>query len=197
MDDRRLLDEYVGSGSESAFEELVRRHIDLVYATCRRTVKDAHLAEDAAQAVFIVLARKAGSISRRTPLVAWLHETARYVSANAVRLAAIRRKHEMRAAEDALRRDQERMTPPRALAGAAGTAELDEALSRLGAEDRAAVLLHYVEGRTHREVGEALHLSEEAARKRVSRAMERLRLLLTPTGGSALGVAAAAQILAA
>src|SRR6185503_18059079 len=101
MNDRRLLDAYVESGCERAFAEIVRRHVDLVYATCRRRLADAHLAEDAAQAVFIVLARRARSIGRGTPLVAWLHRTARYVSANAVRRGAIRRKHEMRAAQGA------------------------------------------------------------------------------------------------
>src|SRR6188508_2082118 len=143
MDDRRLLDAYVESGCERAFSEIVRRHVDLVYATCRRRLVDAHLAEDAAQAVFIVLARRARTIARGRPLVAWLHQTACYVSANAVRLAAIRRKHEMRAAQDAKEGFRTRAARHEA------EVPIDEALEKLGEVERSAVLLHYVEGRTH------------------------------------------------
>jgi hypothetical protein len=74
---------------------------------------------------------------------------------------------------------------------------IDEALEKLGEADRSAVLLHCVEGRTHREVGESLNISEEAARKRIARALGRLRQLLTPAGGRVLGAAAAAHLLAA
>src|SRR5438552_10690795 len=99
MDDWQCLSQYVHDGSQSAFRELVARHIDLVYATCRRIVRDAHLAEDATQAVFVILAKKARTLRRNTSLVGWLHNTARYVSCNALRVAANRRRHELEAAQ--------------------------------------------------------------------------------------------------
>src|SRR6267142_658346 len=101
MDDWQCLSEYVRGGSQSAFREVVARHVDLVYATCRRVLpsRDAHLAEDATQAVFVILAKKARTIRRNTSLVGWLHNTARYVACNALRVAANRRRHEMEAAQ--------------------------------------------------------------------------------------------------
>src|SRR5437588_4436195 len=99
MDDWQCLSQYVHEGSQSAFRELVARHIDLVYATSRRIVRDAHLAEDATQAVFVILAKKARTLRRNTSLVGWLHNTARYVSCNALRVAANRRRHELEAAQ--------------------------------------------------------------------------------------------------
>src|SRR5205809_5620981 len=99
MDDWQCLRQYVKDESHAAFEEIVSRHVDLVYSICRRQVRDAHLAEDAAQAVFVILAKKARTLRSNTSLVGWLHHTARYVSANAMRVAANRRKHEMEAAQ--------------------------------------------------------------------------------------------------
>src|SRR5438552_685928 len=96
MDDWQCLSQYVHDGSQSAFRQLVARHIDLVYATCRRIVRDAHLAEDATQAVFVILAKKARTLRRNTSLVGWLHNTARYVSCNALRVAANRRRRCLR-----------------------------------------------------------------------------------------------------
>src|SRR3954463_8069469 len=98
MDDWLCLREFVRHGSQAAFEEIVGGHVDLVYSVCRRQVRDAHLAEDATQAVFVILAKKARTIRANTSLIGWLHHTARYVSANAVRVAANRRRHEMEAA---------------------------------------------------------------------------------------------------
>ena len=99
MDDWQCLREFVSAGSQAAFREIVGRHVDLVYSICRRMVRDAHLAEDATQAVFVILAKKARTIRRNTSLVGWLHNTARYVSCNALRVAANRRRHEMEAAQ--------------------------------------------------------------------------------------------------
>src|SRR5688572_3749320 len=101
MDDWQLLSEYVRTGSQAAFRQLVSAHVDLVYATCRRVLpaRDAHLAEDATQAVFVILAKKAHTLRRPTSLVGWLHNTARYVAANALRISATRRRHEMEAAQ--------------------------------------------------------------------------------------------------
>src|SRR5256885_335853 len=143
MDDWQCLSEYVRDGSQSAFREVVVRHVDLVYATCRRVLpsRDAHLAEDATQAVFVILAKKARMIRRNTSLVGWLHNTARYVSSNALRVAANRRRHEMEAAQ-----------MPRYKQTAQDTAKnvpedvVDRALNRLEAQERDAILLRFFEG---------------------------------------------------
>jgi RNA polymerase sigma factor (sigma-70 family) len=186
MDDQQLLEEFATSGSQTSFREIVRRHIDLVYAACKRRVKDTHLAEDATQAVFAILARRARSISGQTVLAGWLYQTARYVSANTLRMESYRRRREMAAARQARNRST---------SSAADLSEIDDALERLSPQERNAILLHYIEGRSHREVGNALGVSEEAARKRISRALERLRQHLTRAGGEALSVAALALLL--
>jgi RNA polymerase sigma factor (sigma-70 family) len=193
MDDWQCLSEYVREGSQSAFREVVSRHVDLVYATCRRVLsaRDAHLAEDATQAVFVILAKKARSIRRNTSLVGWLHNTARYVACNAMRVAANRRRHEMEAAQMPKNK--------RDAAASNDVAEdmVDRALSRLEAQERDAILLRFFEGRSFREVGAALSISEEAAKKRVWRGIEKLRQMLTPTGSAAPAAATIAGILTA
>src|SRR5436190_23738174 len=74
-----LLRRYVELGSESAFSELVRSNLAWVHATCRKSLRVGHMAEDAAQAVFIILARRAATISPQTRLSGWLFNTARFV----------------------------------------------------------------------------------------------------------------------
>src|SRR2546430_11165096 len=144
MDDWQCLSESVREGSQSAFREVVNRHVDLVYATCRRVVRDAHLAEDATQAVFVILAKKARTIRRNTSLVGWLHNTARYVSSNALRVAANRRRHEMEAAQ--MPRKQSTSEGPNNVAEDV----VDRALARLEAQERDAILLRFFEGRSFR-----------------------------------------------
>src|SRR5688572_16638819 len=191
MDDWQCLSQYVQEGSQSAFREVVARHVDLVYATCRRVVRDAHLAEDATQAVFVMLAKKARTLRRNTSLVGWLHNTARYVSCNALRVAANRRRHEMEAAQ---------MPRYKQSAGEASNnvAEdvVDRALARLEAQDRDAILLRFFEGRSFREVGAAMSITEEAAKKRVWRGIEKLRQMLTPSGAATVPAATVAGLLA-
>src|SRR4051794_2258210 len=91
--DEQLLAAYVATRSHDAFAAIVRRHVDLVYAAARRQVRDAHLADDVTQSVFIVLARKARSVPRGA-LAGWLLKTARYASFNAAKLEARRRARE-------------------------------------------------------------------------------------------------------
>src|SRR5215208_8263915 len=122
MDDQQLLEEFATSGSQASFGEIVRRHIDLVYAACKRRLKDAHLAEDATQAVFAILARRARYIAGKTVLAGWLYQTARYVSANTLRMESYRRRREVAAA---------RRTRNRSTFSADDLSEVDEALERL------------------------------------------------------------------
>src|ERR1700735_2135241 len=95
-DDVALLREYTQSHSEEAFAALVSRHIHLVYSVALRQVRDPHLAEEITQAVFVILARKAGSLCSKTILAGWLCRTARYASANAL---TIQRRRQLREQE--------------------------------------------------------------------------------------------------
>lgn len=177
--DWEWLQEYAGSGSQEAFGRLVARHLEMVYSACRRQFRDEHLAEDATQAVFLILSRKARSIRRGAVLQGWLYNTARYVAANLSRTESLRRRHEREAA---------RVARAAASADPEGP-DLDAALARLRRRDRDAILLRFFEGRSLREVGEALAISEDAAKKRVTRGLDRLRRLLTAPGGAALSAA--------
>src|SRR5580765_8536694 len=102
MDDSTLLHQYVSTGCERAFADLVSRHIDLVYGSARRLTRDAHMAEDVTQAVFIVLARKASCVRHGAMLPAWLLSTTRYASSNALTQSNRRRKYERAAAMNSI-----------------------------------------------------------------------------------------------
>ncbi|HKI72617.1 MAG TPA: sigma-70 family RNA polymerase sigma factor [Verrucomicrobiae bacterium] len=176
-DDLQLLRRYAEEDSEPAFSELVARHIDLVYtAALRQVAGDVHLAQDVAQTVFADLARKSRVLPDGVVLAGWLHQATRFAAAKAVR--AERRR---------LNRELEAVAMQESSTGAEANWEqlspvLDEAVARLGAKDRDAVLLRYFERKELRAVGDALGTSEEAARKRVGRALERLRRYLTGRG---------------
>src|ERR1041385_4798621 len=100
MDDLELINRYRTAGDEQALEEVVRRHIDMVYATCLRELRDAHQAEDATQATFLVLTRKAGSLPKGTVAGGWLFKTARYAAADIKRQERRRKAREERAARE-------------------------------------------------------------------------------------------------
>ncbi len=178
-DEMKLLREYATSGSQQAFAEIARRYVDAVYASARRQVRDEHLAEDVTQAVFIVLAQKARSVDPNHSLLGWLLKTTRYCAANARRAREHREIYERKAGEmanqsDAQRRDQadwQELSPL-----------LDEGLNKLRAKDRDAVLMKFFEKKTLRQVGEAMGISEEAAGKRVNRAIDKLRAFFARRG---------------
>lgn len=166
-------------------------YISLVYSTALRQLGgDAHLAEDVAQTVFLHLARKARQIPSSVMMGGWLHQATLNVAATVRRGERRRIVRERQAVQmNVFQNDSpntlERVTPI-----------LDEAISKLPGEDRTAILLRFFEKRDFRSVGEALGSSEDAARMRVNRALERLHLLLKQRGVT-ISAAALATGLAA
>jgi RNA polymerase sigma factor (sigma-70 family) len=195
-DCQTLLSEYVQTGSEPAFRELVTRYVDLVYSSALRLVGgDAHLAEDVSQSVFLNLARKAHRLPRAVMLGGWLHRDTCYAARTLVRSERRRQQRErqamaMNTAEDHSDANLAQLTPL-----------LDEAIEELRDEDRVAILLRFFEQRDFRSIGQALGSNEDAARKRVSRAVDKLHGLLTARGvtlsAAALGTALATQTMTA
>ena len=188
--DSDLLRDYAENGSEGAFAELVRRHIALVYSSALRMVVDPYYAEDVTQATFATLARQARRLTGRALLSGWLHRTASNLAAKLVRGEMRRRarEHEVHAMQtvqpESDSDDWKQLAPM-----------LDAALNKLAEADRAVIFLRYFERKTASEIGAALRLSEEAAQKRVTRALERLRALVVG-GGVTLSTTALATLIA-
>ncbi len=193
---QKLLAEYAGNGSEAAFRELVERYINLTYSAASRLVDgDAHLAQDVTQIVFADLARMARALPSGVMLGGWLHRHTCFVAMKLKRGERRRQSRERQAVEMNALRDHTGAN----LAQLAPV--LDEAINRLGANDRAAILLRFFEQRDLRSVGEVLGISENTARMRVARALEKLRPLLESRGVSlsaaALGAALAGEAVTA
>ena len=176
-EDAQQLARFAKNGDETAFRELVGSHFDLVYSAALRQLNgDTHLAEDVAQMVFTDLARKAGVLPRGIVVAGWLYEAARRAAANAVRGEQRRRQREKEAiimhepAPDPST-DWEEICPI-----------LDAAMGQLSAQDRNAVLLHYFERKGFRAIGAAFGISDDAAQKRVMRALGKLRSILMRRG---------------
>ena len=191
MNDIELLRRYAENGSEEAFAELVRRHLNLVYsAALRRVGDDVHLARDVSQKVFVALARQASSLSGRQSLIGWLYTASRYAAAHVVRSEHRRKEREQRAY---IMNEIFSAAPPD-LEWEKVRPSLDRVMDQLNETDREALLLRFFSGRSFSEVGASLGLSEEAARKRVARALERLRALLARRGVSSASTAVAAML---
>lgn len=167
MTDWKLVREYVDKGSQQAFAELVRRHMNLVYWTCRRHLGNASQAEDATQEVFILLARKAGALSPRESLAGWLFLTSRLVCRGESRSTSRRRRLEEEAARQLTTVSNETRPEIEPL--------IDDALAALSEADREAILMRFVDDLTLAELAGRIGTSEDAARKRVARAVEKLR----------------------
>jgi RNA polymerase sigma factor (sigma-70 family) len=176
-DSLRLLRDYADHGNEVAFRELVERYVDLVYsAALRRVGGDADLARDVTQMVFTDLARKARSLRRVEFLGGWLHRHTGFVAAGMVRRERRRQIREQEAVHmNALNDSPETLWQQLA-------PMLDETIDSLDPADRQAVLLRFFERRDFRSIGAALGISDDAAQKRVSRALEKLRELLASRG---------------
>src|ERR1700689_872635 len=142
-DDMALLREFARSGSAHAFETLVARHIHLVHSAALRQVRDPHLAEEITQAVFIILARKAGALAEKTILSGWLYRTAQYASADALKMQRRRHRREQEAHMQSILENSQTETAWRELAPL-----LDEAMLRLRQTDRDVVVLRYFENKS-------------------------------------------------
>jgi RNA polymerase sigma factor (sigma-70 family) len=173
--DLDLLGQFNRDHSQDAFTEIVRRHVNLVYSAALRQIRSPQLAEEVAQSVFTDLARNAGKLQPDTVLTAWLYQVTRRTAVDVVRKESRRQLREQIATEmnamNATAPDWTHVEP-----------FLDEAMHTLDETDRAAVLLRYFENKSLREVGQTLGTSDDAAQKRVSRAVERLREFLSRRG---------------
>jgi len=190
-DDATLLRRYVAERSGEAFAELVRRHLPLVYsAAARRLGGDTHRAQDVAQLVFCALARHAPRLCTHPALTGWLYTATRNEVLNILRAERRRR---IRETEAHMIQETLRETDAPADWSQLGSV-LDTAMDRLNARDREAVLLRFFQGRPFAEVGTLIGLSEDAARKRVERALDKLRNYLRPHGIASTSGALAAVL---
>jgi RNA polymerase sigma factor (sigma-70 family) len=179
MSNDELLDRYVNGNAESAFSEIVKRHLNLVYSTALRHVRSPHLAEEVTQSVFIDLSRNGGRIRPGTPLVAWLHVVARRTAVDAIRRESRRRANESSAAVFvSVAAESADNDPP----WVEIEPLVDEAVASLNQTDRTAILLRFFEDRSFQEVATVLGSTDDAAQKRVSRALERIRKFLSRRG---------------
>lgn len=170
--DLDLLRKYSREGSEAAFAEVVRRHVDLVFSVALRKVRSQHLAEEVAQSAFLDLARSIHRLKPDTVVSAWLYQVAHRTAVDAVRRETRREAREQIAANmsaldcstDSVQPDWGQIEPL-----------LDDEMAGLPEADRVAIVLRFFEGKSFSDVGRAIGLSDDAAQKRVSRALEKLR----------------------
>jgi uncharacterized protein (TIGR03435 family) len=168
-DDMELVRAYAAGQSEQAFEALVANYVHFVYSTALRQVQDPHLAEEVTQAVFVILARKSGTLGANTILPSWLYRTTGFCAADALKIQRRRAQREQEAYM------QSQLNEPESEAWPHIAPLLDAAIARLSEKDRHAIVLRFFQNKTLNEIGVVLGASEEAAKKRVNRALEKLR----------------------
>jgi RNA polymerase sigma factor (sigma-70 family) len=176
MEDSALLRQYCETQSEDAFATLVTRYINLVHSAALRQLGNPQQAEEVTQAVFILLAKKAGGLRHEKALSSWLFRTAHLVSKNFVR-SEMRRHHREQEAFM-----QSSSNEPETNAWQQMSPLLDNAVAALGEKDRQAILLRFFQKKSLSDVGVAAGIGEEAAKKRVSRALEKLRNYFSKRG---------------
>jgi RNA polymerase sigma factor (sigma-70 family) len=189
ISDLDLLDQYARENRQEAFAALLDRHLKLVYSAALRQVRSPELAEEVAQSVFADLARNAGKLEPQTILTAWLYQVTRCTAIDVVRRESRRQLREQIAVDTTnMNSNSSEWTAIEPL--------LDEAMEALDPPDRTAILLRYFEDKSLREVGQALGTSEDAAQKRVSRALDQLREFFSKRG-RAVGVGGLAAVISA
>jgi RNA polymerase sigma factor (sigma-70 family) len=187
--DAQLLERYARNGSEDAFAEIVRRHLNLVFSAALRQVRQPQLAEEITQSAFVDLARQATKLAPKTILSAWLYQVSRRTAIDVIRRESRRQLREQVAHElNAMNAPDTDWTQVEPL--------LEEGMDTLEERERAALLLRYFERKSLAEVGAALGINEEAARKRVNRSVERLREFFVRRGVSVSGIGLTATITA-
>ncbi len=182
MNDMELAREFARRNSESAFAELVRRHINLVYSVAMRYVGNSSDAQDVTQAVFIILAKKAPGLRDKTIITGWLYETTRFTATNFLRSKIRRESREQEAYMQSTLNDSETDNAWQQVAPL-----LEDAMTRLSEKERTLLALNFFENKSGAETAAALGIEEWAARKRVARAVEKLRKFFTKRG---IGVSA-------
>jgi RNA polymerase sigma factor (sigma-70 family) len=193
LSDQQLLREYFERQSEPAFTEFVHRHVDLVYSCALRMVRDPQLAEDVTQTVFAGVARNAPALAEHPVVLGWLHRTAQNIAANIVRQEVRRREREEKATvmNEAVNEDAwERIEP-----------HIEEALATLKEEDRDVVLMRFFQSKSAREIAAVIGTTEEAAQRRLNRAVDRIRKFLSDRsigiGAASLGVVLSTRAISA
>jgi RNA polymerase sigma factor (sigma-70 family) len=177
MNDMDLVREYARSKSEEAFASLVSRHVNLVYSVAFRQVRDRHLAEEVTQTVFVILARKADTLSSKTVVSGWLCQTARYAAAKALTTDWRRQNREHQAYMQSTLNDAESAEKWTEIEPV-----LDAAMGQLSRKDHDALVVRFFESRNFKDVGATLGTTEAGAKMRVNRALEKLRGLLGKRG---------------
>jgi len=179
-EDFQLIREYAEQQSDAAFEKLVGRYVNLVYSAAIRQVTDPHLAEEITQTVFIILARKAKTLGPEIILSGWLYRTAQYIARDVLRSLRRRQKREQEVYMQSITQGSGTEAAWEEIAPL-----LDEGLADLREMERDALIMRYFEGKSVKEVGEALRLRERAAQKRIMRSLEKLHSFFLRRGVTA------------
>jgi RNA polymerase sigma factor (sigma-70 family) len=174
MNDAELLREFVKHHSDTAFSGLVENHVNLVYSAALRMVRDAALAEDVTQSVFIQLARKAPTLREGNALPGWLYRVTHCQAANAVRSEQTRRRLET---EATMQTQPEDNTSWKHI-----ESDLDEAMTALNTEEQNLVVMRFFQNQNWRDISATVALSEDTVQRRVDRAIEKLRSFFAQRG---------------